>query len=66
MMTIGYDLERMVVALEDVETSVAAVFRHGWLPDWLVHRLSAIRAEAKSLKDEMEKNENWRHHGKQS
>ena len=65
-MTIGYDLECIVVALEKVEKSVAAVFRHGFLPDWLVHRLVHIRDEAKSLKEEMERNENWRKNESQS
>ena len=53
-MTYGYDLEMMVVALEDVEDAAQALYRHE-LPDWLAHRLSHIRAEAQSLRVEIEK-----------
>lgn len=45
-----YDLELMVVALENVENTAQELFRHG-LPDWLSHRLAHIRAEARSLRD---------------
>lgn len=53
-MTIGYDLEMMVIALENVEGAAKAFFRHQ-LPEWLVLRLAHIRAEAYSLRVEIEK-----------
>ena len=54
VMTYGYDLETLVVALENVEAAAKAFFRHP-LPDWLVLRLAHIRAEAYSLRVEIEK-----------
>jgi hypothetical protein len=50
--TLGYDLERMVVALERTAAAVDALYRHD-LPDWLAHRLALIRSEAESLKTEI-------------
>jgi len=52
--TLGYDLERLVVALESVGSAVDALYRHD-LPDWLAHRLALIRSEAESLKTEITK-----------
>jgi len=49
-----YDLETLVVALENVEGAVQELFRHE-LPDWLAHRVAHIRAEAHSLRVEIEK-----------
>ena len=54
VMTYGYDLEKMLVALENVEGAVQELFRHE-LPDWLAHRVAHIRAEAHSLRVEIEK-----------
>lgn len=54
VMTYGYDLELMVVALENVENAAQELFRHG-LPDWLSHRVAHIRGEAHSLRVEIEK-----------
>ena len=53
-MTYEYDLEVLAVALENVEGAVQELFRHE-LPDWLSHRLAHIRAEAHSLRVEIEK-----------
>ena len=53
-MTYRFDLERMVVALEKVEGAAQELFRHE-LPDWLLHRVAHIRAEAYSLRVEIEK-----------
>lgn len=53
-MTYGYDLERLVVALEDVENAAQSLFRHE-LPDWLSHRVAHIRGEVHSLREEIEK-----------
>ena len=55
-MTLGYDMERLVVALERTAAAVDALYRHD-LPDWLAHRLALIRSEAESLKTEI-KNHN--------
>ena len=49
-MTVGYDIERLKVALEAVEGSAAALARHK-MPDWLQHRLGHIRGEVRSLKE---------------
>lgn len=53
-MTYGYDLECLVIALDNIENAAQELFRHG-LPDWLSHRLANIRAEADSLRVEIEK-----------
>lgn len=53
-MTLGYDCEQVVVALEKVEGAAQSLFRHE-LPDWLSHRVAHIRAEAHSLRVEIEK-----------
>ena len=47
-MTIGYEMERLKVALEAVESAAATLARRD-LPDWMHHRLEHIRAEAKSM-----------------
>lgn len=47
-MTVGYDMERLRVALEAVDSAAAALARHK-LPDWLQHRLAHIRSEGRSL-----------------
>lgn len=54
VMTYGYDLETLVVALENVEGAAKAFYRHE-LPDWLAHRVAHIRGEAHSLRVEIEK-----------
>lgn len=54
VMIYRYDLETLAVALENVEGAVKELFRHE-LPDWLSHRLAHIRAEAHSLRVEIEK-----------
>lgn len=54
-MTYGFDLERMVVALENVENAAQGLVCSHELPDWLSHRLAYIRAEAHSLRVEIEK-----------
>ena len=47
-MTIGYEMERLKVALEAVESAAATLARRD-LPDWMQHRVAHIRGEAKSL-----------------
>ena len=54
-MTYGYDLERLVVALENVENAAQGLVCGHRLEDWLSHRLAHIRAEARSLRVEIEK-----------
>lgn len=61
-MTLGYDLERLVVALEAVGSAADALYRHD-LPDWLAHRLALIRSEAESLKTEITKTKGENHDG---
>lgn len=53
-MTLGYDCEQVVIALERLEAAAKAFYRHS-LPEWLVLRLAHIRAEAYSLRVEIEK-----------
>lgn len=53
-MTYGYDLKRMVVALEKVENAAQGLVCGHELEDWLSHRLAHIRAEAHSLMVEIE------------
>ena len=53
-MTLAYEIERLRVALEAVESAAATLARRD-LPDWMQHRLAHIRAEAQSLKKMMEK-----------
>ena len=53
-MTYGYDREQVVIALENVEAAAKAFYRHS-LPEWLSYRLAHIRAEAQSLREEIEK-----------
>ena len=48
-MTFGYDLERLVVALEAVDVAAGMLFRHE-LTEWLAYRLLHIRADVRSLK----------------
>ena len=50
-MTYWYDIERIVVALEGVENAAQELAGRPDLEDWLAHRLSHIRAEARSFKD---------------
>ena len=52
-MTIGYEMERLKVALEAVESAAATLARRD-LPDWMQHRLAHIRAEARSLAETIE------------
>lgn len=54
-MTYGYDLERMVVALENVENAAQGLVCSHELEDWLLYRLAHIRAEAHSLRVEIKK-----------
>lgn len=49
-MIIGYEIERLKVALEAVEGAASTLARRE-LPDWLQHRLALIRAEVHSLWD---------------
>lgn len=55
-MTLGYDTERLVVALKSVGSAADALYRHD-LPDWFTHRLALICSEAESLEIEITKNE---------
>lgn len=55
IMTYGFDLERLCVALESVEKAARDVSSRHEPEDWLVHRLAHIRAEAKSLNEEIRK-----------
>lgn len=50
-MTYWYDLELLVVALEQVENAAKELASRHRLEDWLSHRLSHIRAEARSFRD---------------
>lgn len=52
-MTPAYDAELLRVALEAVESAAADLARHD-LPDWMQHRIAHIRAEAKSLAQQLE------------
>ena len=52
-MTYGYDLERLVVALENVENAAVSLARSHAVEDWMLYRLSHIRSEALSLKREI-------------
>ena len=54
-MTYGYDLELMIVALENVENTAQGLVSRHRLDDWLAYRLAHIRAEARSLRVEIEK-----------
>ena len=49
-MTYGYDLERLVVALETVESVAREIVNNHDLDDWLVFRLGLISGEVNSLK----------------
>jgi hypothetical protein len=59
-MTYGYDLERMVVALEKVENEAQGLVYGHELEDWLLYRLAHIRAGAHSLRVEIEKTKRGR------
>lgn len=50
-MTYWYDLERLSVTLEQVENAARDMECNHDVADWLAHRLSHIRAEARSFKD---------------
>lgn len=54
-MTYGYDVEMLVVALDNVENAARQLACGHKLEDWFSHRVGHIRGEAKSLKDEIEK-----------
>lgn len=54
-MILAYDIERLSVALDRVEESARELERRHKIPDWLSHRLAHIRAEAHSLRVEIEK-----------
>ena len=47
-MTYAYDLERVRVALADAVKSADALAAHS-VPDWVAHRLSTFKAEARGL-----------------
>lgn len=49
-MTYGYDLERLVVALETVESVAREIVNNHDLDDWFVFRLGLISGEVNSLK----------------
>lgn len=49
-MTYGYDLERLVVALETVESVAREIVNNHDLDDWLAFRLGLISGEVNSLK----------------
>ena len=51
-MTLAYEIERLRVALEAIESAAANLARHD-LPDWMQHRIAHIRAEAKSLAEQL-------------
>lgn len=58
-MTVAYELERLRVALEAVESAATELAKRE-LPDWLSHRIAHIRAEAQSMKacmDELKEGE---------
>ena len=58
-MTVAYELERLRVALEAVESAATELAKRE-LPDWLSHRIAHIRVEAKSMKacmDELKEGE---------
>ena len=60
-MTFGYDLELMNVALDNVENAARNLVVTHPLEDWFLYRAAHIRAEAKSLKNEITKmkGESW-------
>ena len=49
-MTLAYELERLRVALEAVETAAATLARRE-LPEWMVVRLAHIRDEGRSMRE---------------
>lgn len=55
-MTVAYELERLRVALEAVESAAATLAKRE-LPEWMAHRVSHIRAEAKSMREAMAEHE---------
>jgi len=54
-MTYGYDLECLVIALDNIENAARRIVVAHKVEDWLAHRLAHIRGEATSLKKEIEK-----------
>lgn len=53
MMTRDFDLERVIVAADEMAAAIRKAARHN-LPDWLFHRLAVLQGELASLKPHIE------------
>ena len=53
-MTFGYDIERLVAALENVEHAAHDMVRNHKVTDWFAYRLGDIRCEVISLRNLIE------------
>ena len=53
MMTRDFDLERVIVAADELAVAIRKAARHE-LPDWLFHRLAVLQGELASLKPHIE------------
>ena len=52
-MTRDFDLERVIVAADDMIAAIRKAARHN-IPDWLFHRLAVLQGELASLKPHIE------------